>query len=84
MMKLLNLLKRLANKPDEKIYQVSKGIQSEWITLDELMKRNKEKHFYQNLLGVTKHESIERNFRYTNGKNEANEILSVSTFRGRH
>lgn len=83
-MKLLNLLKRFANKSDEKIYQVSKGIQSEWITLDELMKRNKEKHFYQNLLGENKHESIERNFRYTNGKNEANEILSVSTFRRWH
>ena len=31
---------------DQKIYQVNSGNQTAWITLDELMKRNKEHHFY--------------------------------------
>lgn len=70
MMRMINLLrtflKRIAKTTDEKFYQVKRGSHTEWIALDELMKRNKEQHFYQNLLGVTKHESIERNFRETN------------------
>jgi hypothetical protein len=82
-MKLLNLLNLFASKSDERLYQVRNGSHAEWITLDELMKRNKEKYFYQNLLGENKHESIERSFRYSNGKDEANQILSVSTLRGR-
>ena len=43
--------KLMAKINDQKIYQVKNGNQSTWITLDELMKRNKEHHFYQNLLG---------------------------------
>lgn len=71
------LLSKLNEQPT---YQVKNGQQTEWISLDEVMKRNREKHLYQNLLGENKNESIERNFRHTNGKNEANQILSVSTF----
>jgi len=55
---------------EQPTYQVKNGNQTEWISLDEIMKRNKERHLYQNLLGENKHESIERNFRYSNGKNE--------------
>lgn len=45
------------------VYQVKNGHQTNWITLDELMKQNKEKHFYQNLLGKQNYEISERNIR---------------------
>ena len=75
--------KLVAKINDQKIYQVKSGNQTAWITLDELMKRNKEHHFYLNLLGVQKHESIERHFRHSHGQIENNEILSVLTIRAR-
>ena len=81
-MKLLKLLKRFAKKIDERIYQVKKGNQSEWTTLDELIKRNKENHFYQNLLGA-RHESIERHFKRTGRETETSQILSVSNLHSR-
>jgi len=78
-------MKRLWSELNEQtVYEMKNGNQKEWVTIDELMKRNKEKYFYQNLSGEHKHESVERNFRYSNGKNEANQILSVSTLRGRN
>jgi len=81
---LKELFKQIANTTDETFYQVKKGTnQTEWITLDELMKRNKEHHFYQNLLGERKHENFERRFRETNGKLETSKILSVSNLRAR-
>nr|BFD64555.1 hypothetical protein BdHM001_32360 [Bdellovibrio sp. HM001] len=75
--------KLMAKINDQKIYQVKSGNQTAWITFDELMKRNKENHFYLNLLGDQKHESIERHFRHSHGQIENNEILSVSTLRAR-
>lgn len=76
--------KLMAKINDQNIYQVKSGNQTTWITLDELMKRNKEHHFYLNLLGEQKHESIERHFRHSHGQIENNEILSVSTIRARN
>jgi malate synthase len=75
--------KLVAKLNEQKIYQVKNGNQTAWITLDELMKRNKEHHFYLNLLGEQKHESIERHFRPSYGQIENNEILSVSSLRPR-
>ncbi|MFP5387617.1 MAG: hypothetical protein ACLGHN_16190, partial [Bacteriovoracia bacterium] len=40
-----------------RFYQVKQNNHSEWIMLDELMERNKERHFYQNLLGAQKYEN---------------------------
>lgn len=69
---------------EQNFYQVKHGNTSEWITLDELIKRNKERHFYQNLLGEQSNEIIKRNLRYTNTKiHDRTEILSVSSIRTR-
>lgn len=57
---------------EERIYQVTNGNHSRWITIDELIQQNKENIFNQHLLGAKTHETIKRSIRRANGKNEAN------------
>ncbi len=70
MMGLIYLLITIYRKyvrPNEPIfYQMRLGQQTEWVTPDEWMKRNKEHYFYLNQIGETKNESIERYFKRTN------------------
>lgn len=64
------LIKRLWTELNEQsFYEIKNGNQRTWITHDELMKRNIERHFYQNLIGEIKHENIERSFKRTSRKN---------------
>lgn len=64
------LIRRLwAELNEQPVYEIKNGNQRTWITHDELMKRNKERHFYQNLIGEINHESIERSFKRTSREN---------------
>ena len=63
---MIAIYRKYARTNDQIFYQMRLGQQTEWVTPDEWMKRNKEYYFYLNQTGETKHESLERYSKRTN------------------